>query len=98
MCGIIAVITKNGKRASKPVIKRYRKQSYRGKSGFGYVSITKEGYIDEHIRSRTEDNILEALAYDNNPTIIFHHRAPTSTENYAETAHPFLISDPRLKY
>jgi len=29
---------------------------------------------------------------------LFHHRAPTSTENTEETAHPFLVSNPKLKF
>jgi predicted glutamine amidotransferase len=98
MCGIVAVMSKNGKRASKAVIKRYRKQSQRGKSGFGFVSINEKGYIEDHVRTRTEELILSAMSDDRSPTIVFHHRSPTSTENYSETAHPFLIDDERLKY
>lgn len=95
MCGIL-FCTSTEARTCRAVHKRYKKQRARGTNGFGYVTI-KDGQIEHVQRSTTENEILEPLRHETAPSIMFHHRTPTSTPNYWEATHPFFISDPRFK-
>jgi hypothetical protein len=92
MCGILWVDSKRGMSAVKPLIKRYRKQDHRGKSGYGYVAVDANGFVGEIHRSTDEDGIMEALASEQSSKILFHHRSPTSLPNYVGATHPFKIS------
>lgn len=98
MCGILFLHTKNGGCAAKAVLKRFRKQRERGTEGFGYVTIDKDGYVGEVVRSADENEILADLMTQDEPTIMFHHRLPTSIPNYAEAAHPLTVKDDRFQY
>lgn len=97
MCGIIYVKREDGIPANRMVEKRYQAQKTRGKEGFGYVSL-ENGVIKDYFRSSEEIDILEALETDPSTEILFHHRFPTSTENYAEAAHPIKIVHESLEY
>lgn len=97
MCGIIAVIRKDGVSASRQTLKRYHKQKTRGQQGFGYVALRIDGII-EHRRFQWEVDALSAIESLAHPTILFHHRFPTSVLNIAETAHPIKVSHESLKH
>ena len=96
MCGILYVKREDGIPACGIVKKRYFKQKDRGSEGFGYVAIVG-GYVTAVERSESEKNILESLASEKSTEIIFHHRFPTSTPNFAEMAHPIVVDNPILK-
>lgn len=90
MCGIIHIKRKDAMPARKSVLKRYHQQKFRGSEGFGYVAI-KDDKIVSYQRAETEAEITELLLKETAPEILFHHRFPTSTPNFAEAAHPLLI-------
>ena len=96
MCGIVYTKRLDGKVAHKQVIKRYEAQADRGSDGFGYVSLT-DGLVSDYARATTEEAIMDRMEKDKSSEILFHHRLPTSTPNFAETAHPILISNKLLK-
>lgn len=98
MCGILTVQCKRGTSAVKPLLKRYHKQEYRGRSGYGYIAINQEGYVSEVVRKTDEEGITEALQNENSATIMMHHRAPTSLPNYEGATHPFFVTDPRFRH
>lgn len=77
--------------------KRYRAQKTRGTQGFGYVAVD-DGYIVNFTRSAGEKEIMESIQKESANEIMFHHRYPTSTPNYAEAAHPILVRHDSLKY
>lgn len=94
MCGILFCTSTEAK-TCKAIHRRYKKQRSRGINGFGYLTI--KGDRVEHLeRATTEDMILSKLKNETAPSILFHHRTPTSTPNYVEATHPFFISDPRF--
>lgn len=95
MCGIIAVIRKDGKPAARSVAKRYHEQKTRGQEGFGYVAI-RDNKVVAFERFTREKDFLESLAKETAPEIWAHHRRPTSTPNIVESAHPLFIEAPTL--
>lgn len=97
MCGIMFVTRKDGKPAAAQTIKRYHKQKTRGREGFGYVAIAASGKIS-HKRFQFEEDMLQNVAKLQEPSILLHHRYPTSVLNLAETAHPIRVSHFSLKY
>lgn len=97
MCGIIAVRRHDNKKPHKTLLKRYAAQRNRGYEGFGFVSM-KEGKLVGYHRAEEEKTIIDKLKETDADDIMFHHRWPTSTENYAEAAHPIKVSDERLKF
>lgn len=97
MCGIAYVRRLDGRSPERQIIKRYNKQKSRGSEGFGFITL-KEGRITKYARAATEAKILEDLKDQPADEIIFHHRFPTSTPNFAEAAHPIFVSHPTLKY
>ncbi len=101
MCGIIYIKKKNkflsSAKLNELLIGAYDNQSHRGSDGFGFVA--RDVYNTVHYkRATTLSDIKKELEKINIVEILFHHRYPTSTVNLEETAHPFLISDSRLKY
>ena len=96
MCGILFLTSKEA-RANKAVAKRYRQQRARGTNGYGYLTI-KDGKIENVARNTTENGIMHTLKHETAPAILFHHRTPTSTPNYAEVTHPFYINDDRFAH
>lgn len=96
MCGIVFVKNSNDKKASKKVFKRYQAQSKRGTQGYGAVSI-KDGKVDQVYRSEDEKGI-RIIHKDNAPTMLFHHRTPTSTPNLEECTHPIFVTHEELDH
>lgn len=97
MCGIILGIRGDDKSISKSLLKRYEKQKSRGTEGFGFIAPT-DGRIRSVERFETEKETLASLRTQTSPIIMFHHRFPTSTENWAELNHPIRVAHPTLKY
>lgn len=97
MCGIVYVKREDGLPANKMIIKRYQEQKKRGNEGFGYVAI-EDGYIKDVKRATTEAEIIRLLEKEKSSEILFHHRYPTSTENYSEVTHPIVVDNKDLKH
>lgn len=97
MCGIILVHRKDNLPAQKSVYRRYQKQKNRGSEGFGYIAIKKNKLVS-YKRAKLESQIKEFIEKEDSNTIIFHHRYPTSTPNFMESAHPIKVSNTDLKY
>ena len=97
MCGLAFVLRKDGRQARKQLEKTYEKQKTRGQQGFGYVSFSN-GILENYARTETQAEIYKSLRSVESTGIMFHHRFPTSTPNYAEGAHPIFVSNSRLKY
>lgn len=92
MCGIVFMECRDGtKRLSKSLLKRYNKQSSRGKEGYGCVCV-KGGVIKKILRSVNETGMRNLLSDDISDMILFHHRRPTSTPNIEECTHPIHIT------
>lgn len=98
MCGLIYVRRLDGKRAYKAVIKQYHKQKARGSQGFGFIAINGDGRIEAVERATSEKDIIARLETMKAPEIFFHHRLPTSTPNFVQSAHPILVSNKKLKH
>lgn len=89
MCGIVYIEDYKGKPVNNAVLEQFDAQRSRGVRGFGLF----DGQEKNIIRTVTEDQILKWLVkYDSN-LLMFHHRAPTSTDNTRNTAHPFTTKD-----
>ena len=97
MCGIIWIKRKDGKPAQKMALKRYKKQQSRGQSGFGYIALEKNKIVSYN-RSETEEAIKTLVEKEIASEILFHHRFPTSTPNFAMSAHPIKVSNDLLKH
>lgn len=97
MCGVLYVESKNGADTRGELLARFTQQKHRGTDGFGFVAI-KDGKIVAYERAEEENEIRAKLAVVDADSILFHHRIPTSTPNYAGTAHPFKITDPSFQY
>src|SRR5574343_446923 len=98
MCGICYVKRKDDRPAKKMIWKRYTSQKNRGTQGFGYIGI-KENKLVSIGRHATEDGIEKILDTETlSNEILFHHRFPTSTPNFAEATHPIKVSNKLLDY
>lgn len=98
MCGVIYVEGNNGADVKNELLNRFEHQKHRGTEGFGFVAV-KDGFVVAYERSETEAQMRAALDKVDSPdSILFHHRIPTSTPNYAGTAHPFKISHPSFAF
>jgi predicted glutamine amidotransferase len=97
MCGLAFAISKKGNPAGQQIIKLYNKQDHRGKLGFGFLAI-QNGVLIDVKRAKTESAIKHYLNTSRAELIMFHHRAPTSTDNTIGTTHPFLVQHDELKY
>jgi hypothetical protein len=97
MCGIIYVDTKD-RSAVKATLKRYRKQSHRGKQGFGYIALGDDNKVSGVVRRTGEDGIVGKLLTERANRVLFHHRLPTSLPNYEEATHPIVVKNDKLKH
>lgn len=97
MCGIISIHRIDKCPVARMVMKRYRAQKSRGQEGFGYLAI-KDNKLIVLERNAEEKPILEKLEKENASTVLFHHRMPTSTPNFAEATHPITVRHESLKY
>lgn len=99
MCGIIGIIKKEKDLVStgSQALAFYENQKERGQNGFGYVSFDKK--VESYKRFRKEEELRTGImAEEDIHNIIFHHRIPTSTPNYAGTTHPILVSHKELRH
>ena len=96
MCGIIAAFNKKGD-VNEWVINQYEEQYGRGQCGFGLVLINKDG-THKILRACEPVKMMFDLHQNPSEAILFHHRTPTSTENYLDQTHPIKVSDGSLKY
>lgn len=101
MCGIVASLTwdekgKKGRNVAIEVKDQFLRQRSRGTAGFGLVTIDRGRDITV-MRTPSELDALIELRLARSEMVLFHHRTPTSTANSAETAHPILVRDARLK-
>lgn len=94
MCGIMYIEQKEKDIDLKNLIKTtYFSQKGRGSEGFGYVAIHKDLSVSVN-RAKTEEGIFKKMNKESNDelkAILFHHRFPTSTDNYIEATHPITI-------
>lgn len=98
MCGIVHVKRKDDKDALKMTWKRYISQKNRGTQGFGYVAVRKDKIMSVG-RSALEKEIDDQIHKEENiDEVLFHHRFPTSTPNFAEATHPIFVSNDLLDY
>lgn len=98
MCGIITVVKKNSETTATAdaILGMLTQQLHRGSQGFGYVAFNEK--VENFVRRETRFEIEKPLANNEARSIMFHHRLPTSTPNYADCAHPILVSHKELKY
>lgn len=100
MCGLIAAFH-TGKRKDMPVnqfvIDQYEDQHTRGKEGFGIVNITpgKEVSVE---RATEPVKMMLDLYMKPASMLMFHHRYPTSSENYLNQTHPLIVEHGSLKH
>jgi predicted glutamine amidotransferase len=99
MCGIIAMFDKRvkGEDVNEAVVNQYEEQFNRGTDGYGAVFIAKDGSYK--IKRATEaTKALIDLYMNPSKMILFHHRQPTSTDNFMDQTHPMVISHGSLKH
>lgn len=96
MCGIIAVAKRenNGKNTASEVLAMFEQQRERGVQGFGYVSFDEK--VKKYARFSQEVDVRKSLSSNEAISMLFHHRIPTSTPNYADTTHPIKVSHDEL--
>lgn len=92
MCGIVAALTKKDENVNQVIANQYDAQRTRGHEGFGSINIQKDRSY-EIKRSTGEVKSLVDLHFTVAPSIIFHHRNPTSTGNFQDQTHPILVSN-----
>lgn len=97
MCGIIYINRIDGLDPRKMLDKRYEAQRARGYEGFGFVAL-KQGIVTGYERAESEVEISAKLAVQVADEVLFHHRYPTSTPNYAHCAHPIKVSNKALRF
>ena len=97
MCGLIGYISRNDAEVAPDlVLDQYERQFTRGQRGFGLIEVTKG---EVRIRRATEPvKALLDVARSTAPTLLFHHRFPTSTDNEMEQTHPILVSHDELEF
>lgn len=96
MCGILFGQRKDNRSVVKSILKRYERQKTRGRQGFGYLAIHDDKVLTIG-RSETEEGIEAQIKEEDCSTLLFHHRFPTSTENYEEATHPIVVKNKKLK-
>lgn len=98
MCGIIGCLVNNPSHIKRDIIRIYRNQQYRGKSGFGVAVKHIDGEIERR-RTRFEHEIFREDIWDEiveDDLLIFHHRIPTSSPNIPNCNHPLANSTQTL--
>lgn len=98
MCGIITIVKRKNDGVATPatILGMLKEQIERGSEGFGYVAFDKT--IESYVRRETKAQIEVPLEKCTSPSIMFHHRMPTSTPNFADCTHPIKVSHKELKY
>jgi len=98
MCGILFVKSRKGSDVSKPLLKRFGVQKGRGQEGFGFMSVNRDGHVSDVFRAEELKDTINAVRECEDGAILFHHRFPTSTPNYAGATHPIAVKDARFEY
>ena len=98
MCGLVALWSKKNKPVGQQVFNLYEKQAARGKQGYGFIAIDRNGMVVGEHRSKTELEIKKLLNKEKAPMVMFHHRFPTSTDNTMGTTHPMNVSHEELEF
>jgi len=98
MCGIISIIKKeeDGIPTNTTISTMLTNQITRGQQGFGYVSF--DDVVTAYTRRTTRTEIEAVMENNKSKSIMFHHRLPTSTPNYADCAHPIRVSHEELNH
>lgn len=98
MCGIVSVIKKidDGVPTAPVIMSMFEKQKTRGSQGLGYVSFDEK--LGAYVRRQTVTEIEKAIEKNDKRSILFHHRFPTSTGNYSDSAHPIKVSHEELLF
>lgn len=98
MCGLIGFIGRkdaNRELARDFLLDQYDEQNGRGNRGFGLIR-SDENTLQVR-RSTLEIKALMDINNIKENVLFFHHRAPTSTPNYQDQTHPFLVKHDELK-
>lgn len=98
MCGIITIIKKkdDGVVTAAAISGMLTEQISRGSQGFGYIGFGDK--VETYVRRESRAEIEKCLEKNDSQNIMFHHRLPTSTPNYADCTHPIKVSNPELDY
>lgn len=95
MCGILFIEKYKKDIDLKNFIKTsYLNQKERGTEGFGYLAIYNDNTVSLK-RATDEKTIFEKMKTESESdlkAILFHHRYPTSTDNYVEATHPIKVT------
>ena len=95
MCGLIAAFNKKGN-VNDWIVNQFEDQHSRGTRGFGSILIDKSGH--KILRACETTKALLDLYLNPAEAIIFHHRIPTSTDNWMDQTHPIKVSNGSLKH
>lgn len=101
MCGLIGWLSKNQNtptiRVKNYIVDQYQDQIGRGTKGYGLIEIGEDGFT-EVLRATTEAKILLDAYGSKAKHMLFHHRSPTSSENYLDQTHPMEVEHEELAY
>jgi hypothetical protein len=98
MCGIVhGRMLNKGEDVRGEIAKTYFKQRGRGTEGFGFVALM-HGKIVEYARAESEQAIMAKMKTTPCDEMMFHHRYPTSTPNFAVAAHPIEVKNKALAH
>ncbi len=97
MCGIIMKISKGKESVSRDILHQFEDQRSRGTQGFGSVFLDNKGKMTLK-RATSEVLATVDLSLNNSNSIIFHHRAPSSSRNKISQTHPIEIKNGSLKH
>lgn len=98
MCGLIAQMKNksDGIPTHETIKGMLLSQIHRGTEGFGYISFND--CIESYVRRENRYEIERAMDKNTARSMIFHHRIPTSTPNFADCTHPIKVSHDELKH
>lgn len=100
MCGIVAGLH-IGARKDEPVnqfiIEQYEDQYSRGQRGFGIIRINQDKTIEVDRATEPTKAMLD-LYMKPSTMMIFHHRTPTSSENWMNQTHPIRVEHGSLAH
>lgn len=96
MCGIAVAKNFEGGPVKSLVHDIFKQQRGRGTNGFGFIEIHNNKVFLK--RFTKEADALEHLDRSEASEILFHHRAPTSTDNTVKTNHPIMADNDVYKH
>lgn len=100
MCGLIAgfhIGAKSKEPVNEFIINQYEDQYTRGQRGYGIVRITPGQPVDIDRATEGVKMMMDLYAKDS-PMIMFHHRTPTSTDNWLDQTHPIKVVNGSLAH